>query len=467
MALTNKYQRITLDQIEVDRESRQRHTLDTSDLEPSIAKRGVIQPIIVERISDRKYKLIAGERRFTASSRLGLVDIPVRFATDLSTIERQIIELEENVKREDLDWKDHVQAIKKIHDLYTLENAEQTQDETADQIGMSRGNVSIAIRVAEELIAGNKNVEAAGGFRAAYNIISRHDERRIGDVMNDLLSEPTGPEKKAIVGTAVLSSGAASGKAALPTILPLSKQDSILNTDFVKWIEAYGGRPFSFIHCDFPYGINLDKSDQANSEQWGGYKDSADTYWKLCETLVRNLDKLMTQQGHLMFWLSADLGGHTGAIETLKFFRSRAASLEFRTVPLIWHKTDNKGILPDPKRGPRQVYETALFASRGDRLTVRSVSNAYGAPTSKEVHQSEKPEPMLRHFFQMFVDEHTRMFDPTCGSGTSLRAAESLGATEVLGLEINSTFCEGARTFLKKFRNLRALENKDGTSKVN
>jgi len=144
----------------------------------------------------------------------------------------------------------------------------------------------------------------------------------------------------------------------------------------------------------------------------------------------------------------------------MEFFRERAPSLTFIPVPLTWMKTDNKGILPDPKRGPRQITETALMASRGDRHIIRAVSNAYGAPTTKENHQSEKPEPMLRHFFQMFVDENTRMFDPTCGSGSALRAAESLGAKQVLGLEINPDYAEAARIALRKSRNLRALEKK-------
>ena len=52
------------------------------------------------------------------------------------------------------------------------------------------------------------------------------------------------------------------------------------------------------------------------------------------------------------------------------------------------------------------------------------------------------------------------MFDPTCGSGSSLRAAESLKAKHVLGLEINAEFAEAARIALRKTRNLRALEKK-------
>jgi DNA modification methylase len=57
---------------------------------------------------------------------------------------------------------------------------------------------------------------------------------------------------------------------------------------------------------------------------------------------------------------------------------------------------------------------------------------------------SIKPEPVLREFFRMFVDEFTTMLDPTCGSGTALRAAEGLGAKRVLGIEIDKEFVDRA-----------------------
>jgi DNA modification methylase len=68
---------------------------------------------------------------------------------------------------------------------------------------------------------------------------------------------------------------------------------------------------------------------------------------------------------------------------------------------------------------------------------------------------SVKPEPMLRHFFEMFVDESTIFLDPTCGSGSSLRAAEGLGASHVLGLERNSEFHESASRALRSARLMR------------
>ena len=50
----------------------------------------------------------------------------------------------------------------------------------------------------------------------------------------------------------------------------------------------------------------------------------------------------------------------------------------------------------------------------------------------------------------MFVDENTRMLDPTCGSGTSLCAAESLYAAHILGIEINEDYADGASNALEE-----------------
>jgi predicted RNA methylase len=57
----------------------------------------------------------------------------------------------------------------------------------------------------------------------------------------------------------------------------------------------------------------------------------------------------------------------------------------------------------------------------------------------------------------MLVDEYTFCLDPTCGSGSALRAAESLGATRILGLESDYAYCEAARKALREARSKAAL----------
>lgn len=463
--ITDIFGRMPLEKIVYDRAERQRQPgdkaseVDVADLADSIAKRGVVHPILLEAREDGKFHLIMGERRFLASTQLRLPDIPYRLVKDLTELERQIIEWEENVKRRDIHWKDYVKGITKIHGMLCILDDTWTHEKTALEMGINRMNVSAILRVSEEL--NNPLVAEATGWRPAYNIVARKDSRGIDDAMNDLLADhilpPTGPNPTQLQVIATV----AEAWGIKPRDEPLGKaerEQSIFKEDFLKWAPLYSGKRFSFIHCDFPYGIDLDESDQAKSSTYGGYADSNELYWELCSCLCKHRDRLLTQSSHIMFWLKLDVSRME---ETHAFFMNAAPDLRFFQLPLIWHKTDNRGILADSKRGPRNVCEVALFASRSDRLIVRAVSNCYGSQTTKEIHQSEKPEPMLRHFFSMFVDENTRMLDPTCGSATSLRAAESLGA-EVLGLEIDETLVEAARSKLRHFRNLRALEKKHG-----
>jgi DNA modification methylase len=151
-----------------------------------------------------------------------------------------------------------------------------------------------------------------------------------------------------------------------------------------------------------------------------------------------------------MFWFSMQ---HYDQIRQM--VATKVPNLLIQTHPLIWLKSDNKGIASDPRHGPRHIYETALLMTRNKRHVVKVVSDAYAAPTDNAWHIHTKPEPMLRYFFEMLVDEHTRLLDPTCGSGSAVRAAESLKAHTVLGMDVDETLVGHARQALRSARNKR------------
>lgn len=446
MNLTNQYKRIPVEQIKVERDKRQRRELDVTGLLESVRKFGVINPLVVTR----ELVLVAGERRLEASKQTGWRDVPCRFIDELSPEEAQMIELEENLKRLDLTWRDQARAIGNLHEIYQKRDENWTRAKTAEAIGVSPQLISQTLRVFDDIA--NPKIESAQTLTAAYNILSRADDRKIGDALSNIIS--AGAEIFNNVKSTVLGGGESptpAGEApSSPKAAPVGGVDSVLNSDFLTWAPAYRGSPFNFIHCDFPYGINVFGGEMSGKNSWKTYNDDPEVYWKLIKCLCANLDRVMAHSGHLMFWMSME---HYW--ETLEAFREHAPSLEFSRFPLIWLKSDNMGILPDAKRGPRRIYETALVASREDKLIVQAVSNGYAAPTDKAHHPSTKPEPVLRHFFRMFVDESTSMLDPTCGSGSSLRAAESLGANRVLGLEIDPEYHASARSALQQFRVMR------------
>ena len=472
MAIQNHYKQIDPKLIHVDRESRQRRIIDTSDLEPSIRQHGVLSPLLVEARGEELW-LIFGERRLTTALKLGLALVPVRLASELTPIERQLIELEENVKRSDLTWRDQCAAIGKLHESYVVAapaDAPWTQTATAEKLGFSPTHIGRTLRVFRDL--DSPKIAGAPELVSAFNILVRSDERKCADALSDLMETtaavlaPPAAQPTATAQDASTAPTDAPAPAAPPVpAAPLAPPESILQTSFLTWAPSYDGPRFNFIHCDFPYGIDFNAgfggagavllsrtAEERAANRATTYDDSPDTYWSLCRCLAENLDRICAHSAHLMFWTSADQ-----IAETLEFFRQHAPSLIFRKIPLIWHKSDNRGILADPKRAPRHIYEVALIAAREDRLLVRATSDVYSAPTDKSHHPSTKPEPMLRYFFQMFVDEGSKVLDPTCGGGSALRAAESLGAAQVLGLEIDPDHCAAARSALRSFRTIRAL----------
>lgn len=467
---------VVIAQIIVNKEARQRQgDLDTASLQASLKRNGLINPLILQR----DMTLVAGERRLTAALALGWTNIAVRWADELSLEDAQILELEENIKRKDLDWPDIVRGVGAIHDLYRARDPDWTMTETAVEVGLTPTTVMMYLRVRAQLK--EERIAKASTVREAYNALARRDQRAQGDALAELLGEPVElvvapleamPKLLEVVdvphdgkGTPAVTMTKQEFQAKYPNkeLPPVRMKEmpaattifsGILNESFLTWAPTYTGPKFNFIHCDFPYGVNLFDGPQGRgSEPSAGYVDTSAVYDQLIEALCANLDRLMTLSGHMMFWLSAD----TKIIgETIAKFNRLAPSLAFHKFPLIWHKTDNAGIASDPTHGPRHVYEACLLASRSKRNIVRVVGDTYGSGTDKRLHPSTKPESMLTHFFTMLVDENTSMLDPTCGSGASLRAAERLGARHTLGLEIDKDFCEAAQVELKRSRILRA-----------
>lgn len=431
MPATQEYGEVELGKIRVARQERQRREAKPDEgLVQSVRLYGVLNPLIVSKID---YRLIAGERRLEAARQAGLSTVPVRWFETLSIVESRIIELEENLKRADLPWRDSAQAIVELHKLYISQDKTWTRERTAEALSVSPGHISNCLAVISQL--SSPALAEAPTFSAALNVLARKQERLVGDVLSDIMESSTALVTKAVPGGNGLEQQ------------ETSVENSVLLADFLQWAPQYSGPKFNFIHCDFPYGIEVFSGPQSGYRTYDTYQDSPDVYWALIKCLGENLDRVMAHSAHLMFWFSMD---HYQA--TFEAFRRYAPSLALQVFPLYWIKTDNVGILPDPKRGPRRVVETALIASREDRFIVKSVANAYGCPTDKTYHTSTKPEPMLHHFFSMFVDQHSRVLDPTCGSGSALRAAERHGAAHVLGLEINPEHCAAARSALKKFR---------------
>ncbi len=391
-------------------EDRQRSAIDPAQLEElkaSIKRNGLLHPIVV----DRSGRLIAGERRLEAHKALGLEEIKVTLWEDLPTEERKILELEENLKRSDLDWKDQVSAIRQLHDAYTATQPDWTAARTAAALNVTPAFVSRMLTVEQE-IKKNPELLRETSAKAIYNQYARRQARDIDSAITDQLM-PMGP------------------------VVPKAPFE-LHCADFLTWAPAYEGRPFNVLHCDFPYGLNMQDAQMQASRQGDRYDDRPELFFELLGALLENRGRLCAPSGHAIFWTSAKYRAAASArFATLDGFR-------VDEYPLIWHKSDLAGIIPDPRRGPRRTYEMALFITWGDRFIVRPVSNSISHPrgSADSEHISEKPLPVVEHFLSMLVDENTDLLDPTCGSGTSIAAAVSLKARRAVGLDTEQKYVE-------------------------
>lgn len=111
------------------------------ELASSIKLMGVIQPITVKKLSDGKYQIISGERRFRASSLAGLATIPayIRQADQASLLEMAIVE---NIQREDLDPIDIALSFRRLLDECSL-----TQEALSERVGKNRVTVTNFLRL--------------------------------------------------------------------------------------------------------------------------------------------------------------------------------------------------------------------------------------------------------------------------------------------------------------------------------
>ena len=111
------------------------------ELASSIKLHGIISPIVVNKVDDNEYMIIAGERRWRASKLAGLETVPVVVK---NYTERQIkeISLIENLQREDLNPIEAARAIKQLMEEYNL-----TQEVVSDRIGKSRSSVANTLRL--------------------------------------------------------------------------------------------------------------------------------------------------------------------------------------------------------------------------------------------------------------------------------------------------------------------------------
>jgi ParB family chromosome partitioning protein len=152
------------------------------ELAQSIKSNGVLQPILVRRVDDR-FEIVAGERRWRAAQRAGLLKVPVtvREVPDDKLLE---VALVENIQRENLNPIEEAQAYKRLVDDLQL-----SQEHVAVSVGKDRATVANYMRLLR--LPGEVRRDVASGALTmghARALLSLPDEASQRQVARDVMS---------------------------------------------------------------------------------------------------------------------------------------------------------------------------------------------------------------------------------------------------------------------------------------
>jgi len=136
-------QKVSIDKLKPGKFQPRRHFADTAinDLAESIAVHGVIQPLLVRKLSATTYEIIAGERRWRAAQKAQVHELPV-IVLDLNDNDALEIALIENLQREDLSAIEEAEGYQRLMDEF-----HHTQDVLAHHLGKSRSHVANTLRL--------------------------------------------------------------------------------------------------------------------------------------------------------------------------------------------------------------------------------------------------------------------------------------------------------------------------------
>ena len=127
---------------------------DLADLARSIRDKGLLQPLVVRSLSNGNYEIVAGERRWRASQRAGVHELPA-LIRELSDGEALEIALVENIQRSDLNPLEEARAYGQL-----LEQFNYTQQQLAESVGKSRSHIANTMRLLNLPEPVQKQIEA-------------------------------------------------------------------------------------------------------------------------------------------------------------------------------------------------------------------------------------------------------------------------------------------------------------------
>ena len=155
-----------------------------SELKDSIKNSGLLQPITVRKISNGKYEIVAGERRYRACRELGMENIPV-IEMNVGDARGYELSVLENIQRENLNPIEEAESYLMLMEVYGY-----TQEKLSEKLGKTRSSVSNKMRILK-LPASVKEMVKKGeiSYGHARTLLSLSDEKKIEEAAKEIIKK--------------------------------------------------------------------------------------------------------------------------------------------------------------------------------------------------------------------------------------------------------------------------------------
>lgn len=389
------------------------------ELSESISQEGLFHAIVLRSDGD-DFVLVAGERRLRAVSDLYALGgsfthdsepvppghIPYVLLGDLDELAREVAELHENLRRDDLTWQERAAALARVAALRATQAAEKgltppTLPELAEEFqpparagfeGSTRQAEEVRQQLAVAKFLDDPEVQAAKSAGEAYKLLRRKEERK----RNARIAEKVG---------ATLTSAS----------------HSCFNTDSLEWLQACSDGRFSVILTDPPYGMGADEFGDSGGKTAGEhfYEDDLQSAEKILEVYPAELFRVAAETAHLYWFCDIQLFLLARSLFVAAGWRV------FRT-PLVWFKP-SAFRAPWPEHGPQRKYELILYAMKGERTCNKLAGDVLQFPPDPNLgHQAQKPVALFQELLARSARPGEEVLDCFCGSGPIFPAAHAL-----------------------------------------
>ena len=154
------------------------------ELKDSIKNSGLLQPITVRKISNGKYEIVAGERRYRACRELGMESIPV-IEMNVGDARGYELSVLENIQRENLNPIEEAESYLMLMEVYGY-----TQEKLSEKLGKTRSSVSNKMRILK-LPASVKEMVKKGeiSYGHARTLLSLSDEKKIEAAAKEIINK--------------------------------------------------------------------------------------------------------------------------------------------------------------------------------------------------------------------------------------------------------------------------------------